>query len=275
MSEIKGREYKFFADYIFDNSGIYYSADDYYRLDSRIKSLCEHFKLETAAELYNKYQGSITNEMHNLLIDTATNNETYFFRDNKPFTAVLEVVKNFVAEKGHCKIWSLGCSTGQEPYSILMTLLENGVSLDQVSLRASDISDQALAKAKSGTYNMIEIQRGLPAMMMVKYFTQNDREWQIKEELRNRISFDKFNIIKDIYPAAEFDLVLCRNVIIYQTVENKKKIVANIFDALKVGGFFGMGSGESLIGIKVDSKAAKIAEAHFYEKTAGASLKSA
>ena len=275
MSEIKNREYKFFADYIFDNSGIYYSEEDYYRLDSRIKALCEHFKLDTPQALYNLYQGKISMEMHNLLIDTATNNETYFFRDNKPFTAVLEVVKNTIAEKGHCKIWSLGCSTGQEPYSILMTLLENGVDLNTISLRASDISDQALAKAKSGTYNMIEIQRGLPALMMVKYFKQEEREWKIREDLRSKINFDKFNIIKDTYPASEFDLILCRNVIIYQTVENKKRIVMNIFDALKIGGFFGMGSGESLIGIKVDSKPAKIAEAHFYEKTAQVGLKSA
>lgn len=275
MGNIKNKEYKFFADYIFDNSGIFYSEDDYYRLDSRIKALCEHYKLDTPQKLFELYQGKISSEMHNLLIDTATNNETYFFRDNKPFTAVLEVVKNTIKEKGFCKIWSLGCSTGQEPYSILMTLLENGIKLDDISLRASDISDQALAKAKSGTYNMIEIQRGLPAMMMVKYFTQNDREWQIRNDLRQKISFDKFNIIKDMYPTTEFDLILCRNVIIYQTVENKKRIVENIFDALKVGGFFGMGSGESLIGIKVDSKPAKIADAHFYEKIAHAGLKSA
>lgn len=275
MSEIKQQEYKFFADYIFDNSGIFYSADDYYRLDSRIKSLCQHFKLEGSKELYDLYQGNITMEMHNLLIDTATNNETYFFRDNKPFTAVLEVVNKVIQEKGLCRIWSLGCSTGQEPYSILMTLKENGVNLDKITLRASDISDQALAKARSGTYNMIEIQRGLPAMMMVKYFTQNDREWQIRQELRDKISFDKFNIIKSMYPVAEFDLILCRNVIIYQTVENKKRIVENIFNALKVGGYFGMGSGESLIGIKVDSKPAKIADAHFYEKVPNLDLKSA
>lgn len=275
MSNIKQEEYKFFAEYIFDNSGIYYGEDDFYRLDSRIRSLCDHFKLEGSKELFDKYQGNITMEMHNLLIDTATNNETYFFRDNKPFTAVLELVKDVIKEKGHCKVWSLGCSTGQEPYSILMTLLENGVSLNNLSLRASDISEQALKKARSGTYNMIEIQRGLPTPLMVKYFTQADREWQIRSDLRDRIKFDKFNIIKDMYPVAEFDLILCRNVIIYQTVENKKKIVENIFNALKIGGHFGMGSGESLIGIQVDSKPKQIAEAHFYEKILNKTLKSA
>ena len=145
VNKINNKEYKFFADYIFDNSGIFYSEDDYYRLDSRIKSLCEHFKLESPEKLLNLYKGKISSEMHNLLIDTATNNETYFFRDNKPFKAILEVVKRTIKEKGFCKIWSLGCSTGQEPYSILMTLLENGINLDEISLRASDISDQALA----------------------------------------------------------------------------------------------------------------------------------
>ena len=84
---------------------------------------------------------------------------------------------------------------------------------------------------------MIEIQRGLPAVMMVKYFNQIKREWQIKDDLRKKISFDKFNIIKDTYPLSEFDIILCRNVIIYQTIENKKLIVENIFDALRTGGF--------------------------------------
>lgn len=275
MSEIRKRDYQFFAEYIFDNSGIYYGPDDYYRLDSRIKTLCEHFNVQNSQELFDLFQLKITTEMHKMLIDTATNNETYFFRDNKPFDAIVKVVKETIEEKGFCNIWSLGCSTGQEPYSILLSLMENQVDLTKVKIRASDISEAALSKAKAGEYNMIEIQRGLPTMMMVKYFTQNDRVWKIKDEIRRQVSFDQFNIIKDNFPYSQFDLVLCRNVIIYQTVENKKVILKSIFQALRSGAYLALGSGESLIGMNINSQVVKILNAHFYQKEGAEAKQSA
>lgn len=253
---IKDEIYKFFADYIYSKSGMVYEPKDYYRLDTRLKELQRIFEKETVEDIYQLYKGHITPDMNAVLINISTNNETYFFRDNRPFTLL---VKNILPEicksnpMGNINIWSCASSTGQEALSILMSI-DSWAAPDifsRVTLHASDISTDALNKAKGGIYNGLDVQRGLPINMLVKYFNQKDNEnWEVDKKLLNKIKFFEFNLLKDKYPKDTYHVVFCRNVLIYQENKNKNEILNNIFSSIRPGGYLFMGNGESLIGMQ-------------------------
>ncbi|MBT5094464.1 MAG: protein-glutamate O-methyltransferase CheR, partial [Halobacteriovoraceae bacterium] len=155
---------------------------------------------------------------------------------------------------GPINIWCGGCSSGQEPYSILMALSErlSASEIERINITATDISSEILTKAKSGTYTNLEIQRGLPITHLVKYFSDNSNEsWTVKKEIRDRISFSEFNLLTGTFPRGKYDIIFCRNVIIYQNRENKNKILSSLFESLTPDGNLFLGSGESLIGTDI------------------------
>lgn len=264
--------YKFFSEYVYKHTGILYKEQDYYRLDSRFNTLIKHFELKDVNELFSLYVQKITPEMHTTLIDLCTNNETYFMRDLKPFKAFAKEGVAYLNEKfpGTVKfnLWSAACSTGQEPLSLLMALDSFGenVSLDKFNIEASDISSEALKKAQSGVYTGLEVQRGLPANLLIKYFTSVEDTWHIQKTLLNRISFKSFNLLTGNFPVSQYHIIFCRNVLIYQDMENKRKILKNICDALKPGGLMFMGAGESLIGIDIPMSQKELGKAFCYVK---------
>lgn len=270
---ISNQVYKFFAEYIYKNTGIYYSENDYYRLDARLNALMKEFQCKDADELYQIFQANIKPEMHQLLINLSTNNESYFFRDNKPFNML---TKSLIADQ--CKnqkpisIWSAGCSTGQEAYSMVMSIMEAypQYNLQNLNIDASDISSKVLAKAKSGIYDGLEVQRGLPITLLMKYFEQTeDENWLIDSKVRSRVRFFEFNLYSAMYPINRYDVVFCRNVLIYQNSENKKAILEKIYGALKPGGYLLMGAGESLIGMKSELKQVNVETGIVFQKPIG------
>lgn len=248
----KNEIYKFFADLIYNKTGIFYPEKDFYRLDARLNTLCKAYSCEDYISLYMLFSTKMNSLMERDLINLATNNETFFFRDKKPFNFLSSHI--FPQAKGQGKmsfnIWSCACSSGQEPYSIKMEYLEKGFNNDfKLEITATDISSEILDKAKSGVYSSLEVQRGLPIQLMVKYFFKNDdSSWKVNDDLKKDVSFSYFNILKDVYPVNKYDVIFCRNVLIYQDKKNKQEIVKNLFHALKPGGFLIFGAGESLIG---------------------------
>lgn len=264
--------FKFFADLIYTWSGIHYPEKDSYRLESRLDSLSAHMGLENAEQLKELYQTNITPEMKTTLMDLCTNNETYFFRDTKPFQAFIDgVAKPFFEDNASAmlKVWSAASSTGQEALSILMSLKEHlaHIPLTRVSLNASDISTRALEKAKSGIYTGLEVQRGLEVQMLMKYFEPHDNNhWKVKSELLNKIKYNEFNLLTGQYPVNEYDVIFCRNVLIYQTFENKELILSKMFEALRPGGVIILGAGESLVGSQLPFEHKQIGNNLFFEK---------
>ena len=249
--------YKFFADLIYNKTGIFYPEKDYYRLDGRLNTLIAHYGCKDARELYVMFTQNMTPDMERHLIDLGTNNETYFFRDNKPFTALTkDIIPNLAKENpgGMISIWSCASSTGQEPLSILMSIMENNptLSTSQLEIYATDISSKALDKCRSGNYSNLEVQRGLPITMLMKYFdNEEDGSWTAKKSLSSKIHYDEFNLLTSVYPQNRYDIIFCRNVLIYQDQENKDKILHKMLESLRPGGYFIMGAGESLIGTTV------------------------
>lgn len=252
---IKDEVYKFFADYIFQHSGMVYAPQDYYRLESRLNDLVRIFAVKTPEDVYEMYKKNITPDMKAVLINVSTNNETYFFRDVKPFTVFSKIIIPELIKKmpfGSLNIWSAASSTGQEAFSMLMSthsaLEEIGYS--RLNINASDISSNALEKARKGVYTGLEIQRGLPINMLMKYFSQiDDGNWLINKNILSRVKFYEFNLLKDKYPENAYHVIFCRNILIYQEMKNKNLILNNIYDSLIPGGYLFLGNGESLIGV--------------------------
>ena len=250
--------YKFFADYIFAKTGITYEKKDYYRLDSRFKDLMEFFELSSVDDLYDKYKTNISTDMHAVLINFSTNNETFFFRDVKPFKVLTKHILPEIMENnkfGLINIWCCASSTGQEPLSICMQIKDKlgDDKLNKIMLTATDISAEALAKAKKGVYNGLDVQRGLPITSLMSHFEQLDNEdWKANINLMSKIKYGEFNLLTDNYKSDAYHVIFCRNVLIYQTKENKEVILRNLYKALKPGGYLLLGNGESLIGLKLD-----------------------
>ncbi len=267
--------YKFFADYIYKHSGIYYKESDFYRLDSRLNTMMKSLSCATVEDLHKAYTTNVTKDMHSLLINIATNNETYFMRDNKPFlTLVNKVIPEILANNKSLtklSIWCAGCSTGQEPYSILMSIAHKCTPdvLTKTEITATDISTDALSKAKKATYDGLDVQRGLPAPLLVKYFIkESDEAWRINDTIRSRVTFGEFNLLTDNFPASKYNIIFCRNVLIYQDKDNRKSILEKFYKALVPGGVFFMGSGESVIGLGLDFKQEIIDGTLVYKKPA-------
>jgi chemotaxis protein methyltransferase CheR len=244
--------YKFFADFVYKKTGISYPEKDYYRLDSRLNNLITKWECKDVDDLYQRYLNSMTPEMEKFLIDICTNNETYFFRDNKPFDALASDIiplinKNFNTK--NLKIWSCASSTGQEPLSIIMTILEKYGSEYSINFDATDISTKALAKAKSGQYTNLDVQRGMPVQLLVKYFDNLESgDWKAKPEVLNKVTYGEFNLFTGAFPLNKYHVIFCRNVLIYQESKNKNEILESIASSLAPGGFLILGAGESLIG---------------------------
>lgn len=260
---IKEEIFNFFSAYIHKHTGITYNKDNDYGLISRLKNLAQILELNNVDELFSQYQQEVTPEMHEILTDMATNNETCFFRDGKPFRIlandVIPEIMNKNSDSKRISIWSAACSTGQEPYSILMTMKDRCPLLNmwEVRMDASDISRRVLKQAKAGVFTQLQIQRGLPIVTLQKYFSQiKDGGWLINNKLLPPINFLSFNLLNGHYTTRQYDIVFCRNVLIYQTVSNRKIITEKLYDSLVKGGYLFLGNGESLLRIneKFDQK---------------------
>lgn len=252
--EISYEVFKFFADYIYKHSGMVYTDKDYYRLETRLNTLVKTYEVSSVLDVYNLYRGRVSPDMHTILINLSTNNETYFFRDKRPFSVLTNDLLPKLMETrtiAPISIWSAASSTGQEIYSILMQIKDKIPALNgRLMIDASDISTEALTKAKKGNYNGLDIQRGLPITTLMKYFDQlEDESWQINQDILRTPNFFEFNLLSGTYPTLKYDLVFCRNVLIYQNMENKQKIINQLYDSIRPGGYLVLGNGESFIGI--------------------------
>ena len=193
--------------------------------------------------------------LHQRVVEAMTTNETSFFRDNNPFEALRKnILPNLISQRSHekrLKIWCGACSTGQEPYTIAMLLREHFPLLANwdVYIMASDINTQVLEAARQGRYSQLEVNRGLPAAMLVKYFARDGAKWQIREELRKTIDFRQLNLVQ-FWPAMpSFDLILLRNVLIYFDVETKRTILQQVRRVMRADAYLILGGAETALNV--------------------------
>jgi chemotaxis protein methyltransferase CheR len=189
------------------------------------------------------------------VVEAMTTNETFFFRDKVPFehfrdTIMPEVLKARAARRS-VRIWCAAGSTGQEPYSLAMSLKEMGAALAgwRVEIIATDLSQEVLEKAKAGIYSQFEVQRGLPIQMLVKYFKQSGELWQINPELRSMVQHRQLNLLHDFSALGAFDVVFCRNVLIYFDQDTKINIFNRLARSMETDGFLVLGAAETVVGL--------------------------
>ncbi|MEA2759803.1 MAG: chemotaxis protein methyltransferase CheR [Methylobacteriaceae bacterium] len=240
--------------FLYERSGLSLEGDKLYLVESRLLPIAREAGLADLAGLMKRLQGGDRDLAHSV-VDAMTTNETFFFRDRAPFEKFRNVMLPQLlaarAAERRLRIWCAACSTGQEPYSLAMLLDEEARRLTgwNVEILATDLSRRAIESARQGLYSQFEVQRGLPITMLLRYFQRAGDRWQINEFLRSRINFREFNLMSDFRPLGAFDVIFCRNVLLYFDVPTKRDILARLSRALAPDGFLLMGSAETVIGL--------------------------
>lgn len=249
--------FDFLRNFLKSKSGLVLSDDKGYLVDSRLMPLARKRGLDTLDELIAQLRTNNDDVLGIEVTEAMTTNESLFFRDIKPFETLRDVVLPRILEMREgsmnklIRIWSAACSSGQEPYSIAITLTEMADQLSgfRTELLATDLSSEIITKAKSGLYTQFEAQRGLPIQLLMKYFSQVGEYWQLQESIRNMVKFEQANLLSDLSGLGRFDIVFLRNVLIYFDTEAKTDILTRISTMMNDGGVLYLGGAESVIGI--------------------------
>lgn len=220
-----------------------------WRIDTALKSLMRDRGLGTLDQLVALLRDGRDRPLADEVVDALLNQETSFFRDAPIFDLVVEAVAA-AERRGHrARIWCAGCATGQEPQSLAMLFAERAeAGAPMPEILATDVSDLALARARAGRYTQFEIQRGLPIRQLMRWFDGEGGEWTIKPDLARRVMFRQHNLVADRAPAGAFDVILCRNVLLYLSPETKQAVFRTFADALRPDGLLVLGAGETVIG---------------------------
>lgn len=238
-----------------ERAAIVLESDKQYLVDARLVSLAFKEGYPSVQDLVSKLRTQPKDELIRKVVECMTTNETMFFRDTHPFEVmrkyILPDLLNKRSGKRALNLWCGAASSGQEPYSVMMMLREHFPQLASWNLTfvATDLSSEILAKARAGVYNQLEVNRGLPAPLLLKYFTKQGMNWQIKDEIRQAVQFREMNLCKPWPPLGEMDIVFLRNVLIYFDVEMKKSILGRIRRQLRPDGYLFVGSAETTLNL--------------------------
>ncbi len=241
--------YAFLERYIQQETGIAIGPDKNYLLESRLATVLQDERLGSLNELCVRLRAGIPEVLRRRIAECMTTHETSFFRDPALFEALRSDLVPEVAQARQAsktlRIWSAACSSGQEAYSLAMLLFESGYAGWKLDIQGTDLSSRILARASAGRFLQLEVNRGLPAPLLVKYFQRAGLDWQIKEELRRVVHFAEFDLRQSMTGRGPFDLVFCRNVLIYFDMPTRKKILAGLQSTLVPGGYLLLGASET------------------------------
>jgi chemotaxis protein methyltransferase CheR len=247
-------DYEYLRKLLKERSGLDLSSDKQYLVESRLVPLAHRYGHSGISELVARMKGGGEALIADV-VEAMTTNETFFFRDKIPFDHLRETVLPALlqsrAARRSIRIWSAASSTGQEPYSIAMVLKEQAQLLAgwRVEIVATDLSLEVLEKSKSGIYSQFEVQRGLPIQLLVKYFTQTGELWQINSDVRGMVQHRQLNLLQNFSHLGKFDMIFCRNVLIYFDQETKIDIFERLNQVLEADGMLLLGAAESVVGI--------------------------
>ncbi|MBB5763119.1 protein-glutamate O-methyltransferase CheR [Methylorubrum rhodesianum] len=248
-------DFAFLRDYLRKRSGLSLGAEKRYLVESRLTPVCRRFGIATLTDLVGALRLSREGQLERAVVEAMTTNETFFFRDRAPFDLFRDVLlpKAIAARAAQrrLRIWSAAASTGQEPYSLAMMIHEAGAQLAgwQVEIVGTDLSTEVLEKARLGLYSHFEVQRGLPVQLLVKHFTQVGEQWRISPALAGMVSFRPLNLLSPFEHLGQFDIIYCRNVLIYFDAPTKTDVLERIAKALAPDGALLLGAAETVIGL--------------------------
>lgn len=245
--------YRYLQEYVYRESGIVLDQDKRYLIEARLMPIVNRERLASLNDLCALLRGINGTAVKQQVVDSMTTNETQFFRELPHYDALRTVViPKLVAQHSALRrinFWSAASSTGQEAYSLAMMLCEMGLGDWNIQILGTDLSTQVLERARLGRFHQIEVNRGLPVSLLVKYFTRAGLDWQLKDEVRRMVRFERFDLRQNMRTMGPFDVVFCRNVLIYFDTETKKKILNDIRSTLFSGGYLLMGGSETTLGL--------------------------
>ncbi len=248
-------DYDFLRKCLRDRSGLVLSADKQYLVESRLLPVARKAGLAGLGDLVAALKFGDDDRLMTAVVEAMTTNESFFFRDKIPFEHFRSIVMPaLIAARRNARtirIWCAAASTGQEPYSLAMCLkqMEREIAGWRVEILASDLSNEVLEKARHGIYSQFEVQRGLPIALLIKHFTQTGETWQIAPELRAMVKFRQFNLLADFSAFGHFDLIFCRNVLIYFNQETKIDVLNRLARVIASDGYLVLGAAESVVGL--------------------------
>jgi chemotaxis protein methyltransferase CheR len=247
-------DYEYLRKLLKDHSGLDLSADKQYLIESRLLPLSRKHGLAGISEIVQKMKAGSASLIAQV-VEAMTTNETFFFRDKVPFDhfrdSIMPEALKARASRKNIRIWCAAGSTGQEPYSLAMCLKEMSAALAgwRVEIVATDLSQEVLEKSKAAIYSQFEVQRGLPIQMLVKYFKQTGEFWQINADIRSMVQHRQLNLLHDFSQLGVFDIIFCRNVLIYFDQDTKINIFNRLAKSMETDGFLVLGAAETVVGL--------------------------
>jgi chemotaxis protein methyltransferase CheR len=248
-------DYEYLRKLLKARSGLVLTAEKHYLVESRLLPLARRFGLFNLTGLVAKLRGPDAEALIVEVVEAMTTNESFFYRDKVPFDHFRETVMPALMaarrNSRRIRIWCAAASSGQEPYSLALCLKEMGKELRgwRVEIVATDLSTEVLEKAKSGIYSQFEVQRGLPVLMLIKYFAQVGEMWQIAPEIRGMVKYLPLNLLHNFSSLGRFDVVFCRNVLIYFDQATKIDVLERIADVTERDGILVLGGAETVVGL--------------------------
>lgn len=235
-------------------AGIVLTEDKSYLLETRLGPVLRRFALDSLGALGEKLRALPSETLERAVLEALTTHETSFFRDGRPFDHLRVMLPGFVGAKPpgeRVRIWSAACSTGQEAYSVAMVATEalGPVAPDRLEILATDISGEVVARAKEASFSQFEVQRGLSARALVTHFTQESAKWRLRPALRAMVRFDERNLLLDFAALGRFDVIFCRNVLIYFDAPTKTRVLERLARQLAPHGVLYLGAAETVIGL--------------------------
>jgi chemotaxis protein methyltransferase CheR len=248
-------DFNFLRKLLRERSGLVLAAEKQYLAESRLLPVARKHAMGTLTELVGELKAAKDVTLAAEVVDAMTTNETFFFRDKIPFDLFRDTIMPALIETRardkRIRIWCSAAATGQEPYSLAMALKAMGAALAgyKVSILATDICTAVLERAQAGVYSQFEVQRGLPIQTLLKYFTKSGEQWQLAPELRSMVQFRPLNLLNDFSPLGHFDLVFCRNVLIYFDQPTKVDVLSRVARQMSSEGFLVLGAAETVVGL--------------------------
>jgi chemotaxis protein methyltransferase CheR len=269
-ADISRENYGFLQQYVYRTSGIVLDDNKHYLLEARLAPIVRRENLKTINDLCALIRATSGGRVSQEVVEAMTTNETLFFRDAIPFKVLRnQLLPPLIAARSETRklsFWSAASSSGQEAYSLAMMLCEMGLQDWNIEIRGTDLNERMVERARLGSYVQIEVNRGLPATHLVKYFERNGLEWRVKDNLRRMVRFERFDLRQPMGLMGPFDFVLCRNVLIYFDVETKKRILAEMAKTIVRGGHLLLGAAETTMNLSDAFERDAFEGVSFYKK---------
>ena len=253
-SELHPDSYRYLQDYVYHESGIVLDGDKQYLLEARLTPILHEFRLNSLNDLCALLKTSGNNALvKRQVVEAMTTNETYFFRDAAQYEALKShVIPALAAQRQDTRrmvFWSAASSSGQEAYSLAMMLLEMGLGDWKITIQGTDLSSRMVERARAGRYLQIEVNRGLPVTCLIKHFKRVGLEWQLNDDVRRMVEFSSIDLRQSLRARGPYDVVFCRNVLIYFDIESKRRILDEIHGTLFRGGYLLLGASETTLNL--------------------------